>query len=481
MIPGMGVATDADSLGTQHPGEIESVDWRRDFLLRRLLAIIDAVAIIGALFVAASVELPTALPVVVWGFVALPMWTLLFKVYGLYERDQKRVSHGTFDDLPWLFHAVLVGTILLWGYFQLLPGQSLPGTATVLFAALSLVFVTTCRFLFRQLSHVLLPPERVLFLGAGPMTVVLATKMHNRREFGLEPIGCLTADDDEPGGGLVRLGNLQEFERIVREDRIDRAVITSDAVGEHELMELARIGSELGIKLSILPAMHDVLGPSVEVDAVEGITVLGINPPQLSRSSRALKRAVDLGVVAMILPFALPVMAVVAVVVKLGSPGPVLFRQRRIGRGGRQFEMLKFRTMVVDAEALRDDLVAQSKDQGWLHLDHDPRVTRNGKTLRHLSLDELPQLWNVLKGEMSVVGPRPLIEDEDRNVEGWGRRRLDLTPGVTGMWQVLGRTEIPFDEMVKLDYLYVTSWSLWRDIKIIVETLPALARRRGVN
>jgi lipopolysaccharide/colanic/teichoic acid biosynthesis glycosyltransferase len=143
--------------------------------------------------------------------------------------------------------------------------------------------------------------------------------------------------------------------------------------------------------------------------------------------------------------------------------------------------MLKLRTMVADAEAHRAELLAQSTDPGWLHVERDPRITRVGRLLRSTSLDELPQLWNVLRGDMSLVGPRPLIGEEDRMVGDWARGRLDLTPGITGLWQVLGRTSIPFEEMVKLDYLYVTNWSLWGDVRLILRTLPAVLTRDGAS
>jgi lipopolysaccharide/colanic/teichoic acid biosynthesis glycosyltransferase len=137
--------------------------------------------------------------------------------------------------------------------------------------------------------------------------------------------------------------------------------------------------------------------------------------------------------------------------------------------------------MEKDAEHRRAVLLAESKDPGWLDLEHDPRITRVGRALRLTSLDELPQLWNVLRGHMSVVGPRPLVPEEDRMVQAWARGRLDLTPGITGLWQVLGRTSIPFEEMVKLDYLYVTNWSLWGDVRLILRTLPVVCRRTGAN
>jgi lipopolysaccharide/colanic/teichoic acid biosynthesis glycosyltransferase len=169
------------------------------------------------------------------------------------------------------------------------------------------------------------------------------------------------------------------------------------------------------------------------------------------------------------------------VAIKLDSPGPVFFRQRRIGRAGREFRLVKFRTMVADAEDRHKGLLAQSLDPAWLLLQHDPRVTRVGRVLRHWSLDELPQFWNVLRGEMSLVGPRPLIDSEDRQLVGWRRSRVDLTPGLTGLWQVLGRTNIPFEEMIKLDYLYVTNWSLWTDVRLFLRTFPSVLARRGVN
>jgi lipopolysaccharide/colanic/teichoic acid biosynthesis glycosyltransferase len=224
-----------------------------------------------------------------------------------------------------------------------------------------------------------------------------------------------------------------------------------------------------------------MMGPAATVDHLEGITLIGINTPSLARSNRVVKRAMDVIGASLLLAVSAPFWIAAAVAIKLESPGPVLFRQTRIGRGGKPFRLLKFRTMVRDAEARRDELLAQSRQAGWLDLEHDPRVTSVGRLLRTTSLDELPQLWNVLRGEMSLVGPRPLIAEEDRNVNGWARRRLDLTPGITGSWQVLGRTHIPFEQMIMLDYVYVANWSVWTDIKLMLQTVPAVLMRRGVN
>jgi lipopolysaccharide/colanic/teichoic acid biosynthesis glycosyltransferase len=174
-------------------------------------------------------------------------------------------------------------------------------------------------------------------------------------------------------------------------------------------------------------------------------------------------------------------MLLAMIAVKLDSPGPVLFTQERIGRRGRPFRVLKLRTMCADAESRVGELTGLSRDPDWLLLDHDPRVTRIGRLLRHTSIDELPQLFNVLRGEMSMVGPRPLVPSEASRLDGWRLSRIDLTPGLTGLWQVLGRTRIPFEEMIKLDYLYVTNWSLWTDVRLMLRTLPVVLGRRGVN
>jgi lipopolysaccharide/colanic/teichoic acid biosynthesis glycosyltransferase len=237
----------------------------------------------------------------------------------------------------------------------------------------------------------------------------------------------------------------------------------------------------MSLKVSVLPQSYEAIGAAAEIDDLEGMTLLGLYPPGLSCSARITKRALDLFCSVALLLVLAPLLAAIALAIKLGSRGPVLFRQERIGRGGRRFAVLKFRTMVEGADAMIGALAEASLDPHWLLLDHDPRITRVGGFLRRTSLDELPQLWNVARAQMSLVGPRPLIPADHANVTDWGRRRLDMTPGLTGLWQVLGRAAIPFEEMVKLDYLYVANWSLWRDVEILLRTVPALLTGRGAN
>ena len=283
--------------------------------------------------------------------------------------------------------------------------------------------------------------------------------------------------------GLPILGRARDvdFPAVLEEHDIERVIVAHDDVEDEVLMGLIQACGRLHIKVGLLPRDVDALGPSSEVDDIQGLTVLGLNPLIFSRSSRFVKRLMDVVGAGLALILTAPVTIVVALAIKVDTRGPVLFRQPRIGRSGRPFTLLKFRTMIKDAERWVDELSAHSEDPNWLKLDDDPRVTRVGRFLRLTSLDELPQLLNVLRGDMSLVGPRPLIRSEDDQITGWARTRLELAPGMTGLWQVLGRTSIPFDEMIKLDCIYVTNWSAWMDLKLIARTIPAIVLRRGAN
>ena len=460
---------------------------RRDFVLRRLLAAGDGATVVGSLALAAAVAGVRADTVayLFWGVVSLPLWLLLFKAYGLYDRDIKRVSHTTLDDLPWLFHAVVIGTLLTWAYYRLLPVHQMVFAELATFSATLLIATPLIRASLRNAAARAVGPERVLIVSDDRMTELLVRKLRAHPEYGLDPVGMIAVGGRRAHGGelspLPTLGEIDDLIDVIDTHDVERIVVSHAAGDDELLLGVLRRCKQLAIKVSVLPQLLDVMGPSVEVDDVEGVTVLGINPPVLSRSSRAVKRAMDVAGASVVLILGAPVMLVIAIAIKLDSRGPLLFRQSRIGKDDEHFRVAKFRTMTVDAEAQRDALLAGSKSAQWLHLEHDPRITRVGRFLRMTSLDELPQLWNVLKGEMSLVGPRPLIESEDAQITGWGRSRLDLTPGITGYWQVLGRTNIPFEEMIKLDYLYVSNWSLWGDIRLILRTLPAVIRQRGAN
>jgi lipopolysaccharide/colanic/teichoic acid biosynthesis glycosyltransferase len=370
----------------------------------------------------------------------------------------------------------------------LLPGDSRPQARVQRgshFGGVVLVTLVTLRSLLRQVAHRVLRPQRVLIVGEGESVPVQLPSWRRTRSTDSRPSDCCgpgsAANGDAP---LQVLGDLQKatLRRVAAAHGLERIIVPQDGIERGRLLQLLHEAKELSIQVSLLPHVFAALGTRLEVDEVEGVTALGINPRVLSRSSRALKRTMDIVGAGVALASLSPILLCAAIAIKLDSRGPVLFRQQRVGKGGgRRFRMVKLRTMVSDVEGRMDALREHSADPHWLKLDHEPRVVRVGRVLRHTSVDKLPQLWNVRRGEMSLVGRRPLIEADGHGVDGWVRSRLDLTRGITGPWQLLGRTNIPFAEMVDLDYVYVTNWSLWNDVRLILRTLPVVVSQRGAN
>jgi lipopolysaccharide/colanic/teichoic acid biosynthesis glycosyltransferase len=245
------------------------------------------------------------------------------------------------------------------------------------------------------------------------------------------------------------------------------------------MLDVVRLAKRARIKISVVPRLYEVIGNNVEVDEVEGMTLLTLRGLARSRSLLMLKRGIDVVGASIGLVLTAPVLLAAACAIKLTSRGPVLYSSERMGRD-RPFRMHKFRSMVEDADAQKHTLLHLNEAAvPMFKIADDPRVTPVGRFLRRTSLDELPQLWNVLRGEMSLVGPRPLVLDEDNQIVGMQRARLDLTPGLTGPWQVAGRTKVPFYEMVTMDYLYVAEWSLLNDFKLLLRTLPVVLFARG--
>jgi exopolysaccharide biosynthesis polyprenyl glycosylphosphotransferase len=272
------------------------------------------------------------------------------------------------------------------------------------------------------------------------------------------------------------------LQKAVAEHGVHRVIVAPGAADADQMLDAIRTVKALGVKVSVLPRMLEVVGSSVEFDDVDGMTLLGVPTYGLTRSSKFLKRSMDVVGAAVALVVLAPLLAFIALAIRLTSPGPAFYRQTRVGRQDAEFTMLKFRTMHVDAHRRRSELRALNEAvDGLFKIRDDPRITRVGRFLRRSNLDELPQLLNVLRGEMSLVGPRPLVPDEDAHLAGWERRRLDIKPGMTGIWQILGgSTRIPLPEMVKLDYLYAANWSLWTDVKTLLRTIPHVLARRGV-
>jgi exopolysaccharide biosynthesis polyprenyl glycosylphosphotransferase len=333
------------------------------------------------------------------------------------------------------------------------------------------VLTTLGRMAARAFAAHTAPHERCFFVGDMATADRLRAKLAHGKSMDL--VGAITE-------GSASLTD-SELAELIDHFEIHRLIIASaGGVAEEKTNHLVRAARAIGVRVTICPGVLAVVGSSMVHDDVWGMPLLGVPHFGLSRSSALLKRSFDLLGAAAGLLIVSPLLLACAVLIKLDSPGPVFFRQRRVGRDGRQFEILKLRTMVVDAEQRKAGLRPLNEAEGLFKLSADPRITRVGGFLRRTSLDELPQLINVLRGQMSLVGPRPLVLDEDELILGLDRSRLIITPGMTGPWQILGSARIPLREMIKLDYMYVANWSLWADVKLLIRTISVVAGQRGL-
>jgi exopolysaccharide biosynthesis polyprenyl glycosylphosphotransferase len=464
---------------------------RRGWLVRRMLLLADVVGLLGAFLLA---ELVSGVPAgsdavsrreeLVLFLITIPAWIVVAKLYGLYERDEERTDHSTTDEFAGVFHMVTVCTGLV-AFASYLTDLAHPTVGKVaVFWAAAIALVSCGRAFARAYSrrHVSYQQNTVI-VGAGDVGQLIGKKLLKHPEYGINLLGFV---DDAPKDRredlehLSLLGPVERLPALVRAFDVERVVIAFSQDSHERTLALIRSLKDMNVQIDIVPRLFELVGPNYDMHTVEGVPLLGLPPPRLSRSSKLLKRTFDLALTIPGLVVLAPFFAVIALLIKLDSPGPVVFRQVRMGHNGRTFRMWKFRTMAVDADARKQEFAHLNQhrvnggDPRMFKIPNDPRVTRFGRWLRRYSLDELPQLFNVLRGQMSLVGPRPLILDEDRYVEAWARQRLDLKPGCTGPWQVNGGSRIPFEEMVKLDYLYVTGWSLFGDLKLVIRTVPVL-------
>jgi exopolysaccharide biosynthesis polyprenyl glycosylphosphotransferase len=470
---------------------------RRGWLIRRMLLLADIVGLATAFLVA---ELASALTTgpdhvsqtteYLLFLLTLPAWVVVAKIYGLYERDEERTNHSTSDDFGGVFHLVTV-CAFIFGFGSYITHVAHPTPVKIaIFWAAAIALVSSGRvaaraYCRRHISYL----QNTIIVGAGEVGQLVAKKFLKHPEYGINLVGFV---DDAPKErrddleNLTLLGSADRLPALVRLFDIERIVIAFSQDSHERTLDLIRSMKDLDVQIDIVPRLFELVGPNYDIHTVEGLPMLGLPPFRLSRSSRLLKRMLDLMLTIPALLFLAPIFSLVAVLVKRDSSGPVFFRQVRVGCNGNPFRIWKFRTMVVDADERKHEVAHLNQhlrpggDARMFKIPDDPRMTRTGRWLRRYSVDELPQLFNVLMGQMSLVGPRPLILDEDSYVEAWGRQRLNIKPGCTGPWQVQGRSDIPFEEMVRLDYLYVTGWSLGVDLRLIARTVPAVLTRRAV-
>ena len=453
---------------------------RRGAVLRRLLAFADWIALVAALFVVTAVSSSTEVGTLFWALLFSPAWVLVIKLQGLYDNDHRRIRHSTLDELPSLITAGVVGTLVLDGLLAISPAGPLSPASAIGVGVGAFLASFLLRGVLRFGWHQLTGQAAGLVIGPGRTVDMVARRVSTHPETRLELVGYLSPEAEATATELPRLGSLADISQVARELEIERVVVTEQEMSEIDAERLIQECKIEGLALTFLPQHYGLLGPGIELNRLAELPVLDFRFSDPPRSTMAMKRTMDLVVSACVLLLLSPLLALIALAILLDTGRPVLFRQRRAGQEGRPFTMLKFRTMVVDAEQRLPELIdLASLDQPAFKIRDDPRVTRVGRFLRRTSLDELPQLINVLRGDMSLVGPRP---EEVAIVALYNERqrgRLAVKPGVTGPMQVYGRSDLTFDERLAMERDYLDNLSLLTDLAILIRTPRAIIRGDG--
>jgi exopolysaccharide biosynthesis polyprenyl glycosylphosphotransferase len=463
---------------------------RRGSLLRRLLATADWLALVGALLAgtAASYGSETLL----WALLFSPFWVLVVKLHGLYDHDHRRIRHSTLDEVPGLVSAAVLGMLTLDALLALSPAGSLDASTSILVAALAFAGGLSLRAALRLVWHNLIGMANGIVIGSPAAAEVIARRVAIHPETRLQLVGWLGAKpngvpvpetngaDGADSPSLPRLGEVPEISEVARRHRIERVVVAEDEMSDAQAETMIRDCKAAGLALTFLPRHHTLLGPGVELNRLAELPVLDFRFADPPRSTMVLKRAMDIAIAGSLLLLLSPLFLGISLLILLDSGAPVLFRQTRVGKRGRSFTMLKFRTMVSDAETMLDELVdLRTLDEPAFKIPNDPRVTRVGRLLRRLSLDELPQLLNVLRGEMSLVGPRPEEAAVVALYDHRQRARLAVKPGLTGPMQIYGRGDLTFEERLALERDYLDNLSVTGDLAILMRTPFAVFRGDG--
>jgi exopolysaccharide biosynthesis polyprenyl glycosylphosphotransferase len=481
--PPHGSALEANEVTASAPLDITSRARRRGTVLVKMLFAGDSLAAAAASAVAIaalSLVSPAGFFFVVCATVLWPM--AAFSI-GLYRSDQLSTWASAVTELPRAFVAIL---LITWPLFGVASALQLSDVVQLTFLTVTgiVAFTGIARTAVRSGLHRAQDlQQRTLILGSGVVAGQVVEKLEKNAQFGLVPVGIVDNDVHDVGTpDLPWLGRFDDLATVIEAQGIDRVIIAFSRASHEQLLESIRACRDAGVSVDVVPRLFEFLDGVRALDQVGGLPLLSIGAPVLTSASMAAKRVLDVIGSLALLTVLSPLLLAVAVAIKLESRGPVFFRQPRAGRGNSSFQLIKFRSMYVDAEERKAEIegLNEAEDGVMFKIREDPRVTTAGRFLRRFSLDELPQLINVLMGEMSLVGPRPLIFPETAALdENWHLRRLELRPGLTGPWQVYGRSQSPFQEMVRFDYQYVAGWSLARDIEILLATLPAVISGRG--
>jgi exopolysaccharide biosynthesis polyprenyl glycosylphosphotransferase len=408
-----------------------------------------------------------------------------FRGSGLYRNTRGR---AWIEEVYIIINGVASATLILVAFSFFTQPIVFSRLMLILAAGITIILLSVARIAQRGVLAYLrskgVGVQRVLIVGAGEVGQAVLRTIMARKELGYRPIGYL---DDDPNRGMVNLGRLRglghldQLEEVLKRESVELVMITLRWTHHDLIMELLEVCQRLEVEVRIVPDVFQLNLRQVNIENLDGIPLLGVNGTvPLRGSGKLVKRAVDIFVILLISPVLLPAFLFIALMIRLEGPGPIFYTQKRIGENGKTFAMIKFRSMIPDADQYRQQLVEQYQlDPRHPKMVDDPRITRVGRLLRHTSLDELPNIINVIRGDMSMVGPRPPTPDEVQLYEKWHMQRLQTMPGITGLWQVSGRSDIPFDEMCLLDIYYIENWSIRLDAQILMMTLPRVLLRQG--
>jgi exopolysaccharide biosynthesis polyprenyl glycosylphosphotransferase len=401
---------------------------------------------------------------------------LLFARSGLYA--ERAVRPGLSRIVGSLFQVAFVAVI-----FALVNGETF--SSYYIFwssLAFAILYIASARAAYEWVTGLLLRAagyqRRAVLVGRGKHIGDVAKALGDAQH-SIQLVGFL-APKPLPALNLHQLGTLADLDEVLSNERVDEVIITDPDFPQDDAVELVDQCHQRGVRVRLAPSTMEILIHRAELVPGQSVPLFELGPPVFEGVDFALKRTFDIIGATLLLALASPLLLAITIAVRVSSRGPIVYRSMRRGIGQRPFACLKFRTMHTDAEELQADLEELNEASGALFkIRDDPRLTRVGRLLRRFSLDELPQLVNVLRGDMSLVGPRPLPERDYAMLDDWHRKRYLVLPGITGLWQVSGRSELDFDELVHLDFLYLESWSLALDLTILLKTIPAVFTRRG--
>lgn len=419
--------------------------------------------------------------------VVVPIWLVIFALMGLYSKD--KLLGGT-QEYASLFNATTLGMFLIISARFTFPTSLIFARGWVIMAwLLTFLFTASGRFMLRRYIYYVRKKgqfrNRTLIIGANDEGKLLVQQFKDAPSSGYNLIGFVQ-NDEYPGapdqlGNLPCLGTLDHLENVIRAHGITHLILTSSAITQEQVLKLfVKFGTAPNIELLMSSGLYEIITTGLRIREDGSVPLVMINKVRLTGTDQVLKFLLDVPLAAFVFLISLPIQLILALLVRLDSPGPVIYRRRVMGVNGKQFDAYKFRTMDVRSEEiLKADPELMQEYLANFKIKNDPRITRIGKFLRKTSLDELPQIWNVLKGEMSLVGPRMITPQELDKYNQWGINLLTVKPGITGLWQVRGRSDVSYEERVRMDMYYVRNWTIWLDIQLLVQTVPAVLSKRG--